>query len=60
MLLLTKKSASTEIDSSFLEFWTTVEKPDERVRMGDALSALGRRVGLTNEDIEAFDASDIE
>lgn len=25
--------------------------PEERVRMGDALAALGRRVGLTESDI---------
>ncbi len=26
-------------------------KPEKRVRMGDALGALGRKVGLTDEDI---------
>ena len=25
-------------------------KPEKRIRMGDALAALGRKVGLTNED----------
>ena len=30
-------------------------KPEMRVRMGDALAALGRRIGLTNEDFEVFD-----
>jgi len=25
-------------------------KPEERIRMGDALAALGAKVGLTNED----------
>lgn len=25
---------------------------DQRVRMGDALAALGRKIGLTNEDFE--------
>ncbi|MFK0276709.1 FitA-like ribbon-helix-helix domain-containing protein [Ensifer sp. NPDC090286] len=30
-------------------------KPEERVRMGDALAELGARVGLTNEDFEVFD-----
>lgn len=30
-------------------------KPEKRIRMGDALAALGRRVGLTNEDFEIFD-----
>ena len=30
-------------------------KPEARVRLGDALAALGREVGLTNEDFEVFD-----
>lgn len=30
-------------------------KPDERVRMGDALAAIGRKIGLTNEDPEVFE-----
>ena len=29
-------------------------KPESRVRRGEALSALGRKVGLTNEDFEVF------
>ena len=29
-------------------------KPDTRLRLGDALAALGRKVGLTNEDVEIF------
>lgn len=30
-------------------------KPETRVRVGDALAALGRKIGLTNEDFEVFD-----
>lgn len=30
-------------------------KPDARVRMGEALGALGRRHGLTAKDIEALE-----
>ena len=30
-------------------------KPAKRVRLGDALAALGRKVGLTDEDIEIID-----
>jgi antitoxin FitA len=30
-------------------------QPDSRVRMGDALSALGRTLELANEDFEVFD-----
>lgn len=29
-------------------------KPEARVRLGDALSALGRDIGLTDEDFEVF------
>ena len=30
-------------------------KPEARVRMGDALAALGRTLSLTNADFEVFD-----
>jgi plasmid stability protein len=30
-------------------------KPDTRVRLGEALVALGRKIGLTNGDLEVFD-----
>ena len=29
-------------------------KPESRVRLGEALAALGRKVGLTNEDFDVF------
>ena len=29
-------------------------KPETRVRLGDALAALSRKVGLTNEDFAVF------
>lgn len=29
-------------------------KPETRVRLGDALAALGRKIGLTNEDVEVL------
>lgn len=29
-------------------------KPESRIRMGDALAALGREIGLTNEDVDAL------
>jgi antitoxin FitA len=32
-------------------------KPEVRVRVGDALCALGRQMKLTNEDFEIFDQS---
>lgn len=30
-------------------------KPETRVRLGDALAALSRDMGLTNEDFEVFE-----
>jgi plasmid stability protein len=33
----------------------TAVKPAQRVRLGDALAALGRKVGLTNEDFAVFE-----
>ena len=30
-------------------------KPEKRIRMGDALAALGRKVGLTDEDFGVID-----
>jgi len=33
----------------------SVVKPEQRVRMGNALAELGRRVGLTNDDFAALD-----
>lgn len=30
-------------------------KPEARVRLGEALAALGREIGLTNVDFEVFD-----
>lgn len=30
-------------------------KPETRVRLGDALVALGSKIGLTNEDFKVFD-----
>jgi plasmid stability protein len=30
-------------------------KPEARLRLGEALAALGRQVGLTNDDVEALE-----
>jgi plasmid stability protein len=30
-------------------------KPAQRVRLGDELAALGRKVGLTHQDVEALE-----
>jgi plasmid stability protein len=31
--------------------------PEMRVRLGDALAALGQKIGLTDEDVEALQAT---
>lgn len=36
------------------EILAAAVKPETRVRLGEALAALGREIGLTNEDFEAF------
>lgn len=37
------------------EILAAAVKPEARVRMGDALAALSRDIGLTNEDFEILD-----
>ena len=37
------------------EILSSAVKPEKRVRLGDALAALGRKVGLTNEDLAVFE-----
>jgi plasmid stability protein len=37
------------------EILAVAVKPETRVRLGDALSELGRKIGLTNEDFEVFE-----
>lgn len=36
------------------EILAVAVKPESRVRLGDALAALGLKVGLTNEDVDAI------
>ncbi|MGV0953922.1 MAG: FitA-like ribbon-helix-helix domain-containing protein [Fluviibacter sp.] len=36
------------------EILAAAVKPETRLRMGDALVALARQVGLTNQDVEAL------
>ena len=36
------------------EILATAVKPETRVRLGGALAALGRKIGLTNKDFEIF------
>lgn len=37
------------------EILANAVKPEARIRVGDALAALGRKIGLTNADFEVFD-----
>jgi plasmid stability protein len=45
------RSAEAEVRAILEE----VTRPEKRLHMGDALNALGRKVGLTNEDFSIFD-----
>ena len=36
------------------EILAVAVKPEARVRLGDALAALGQKIGLTNEELEVF------
>ncbi|MRW84129.1 plasmid stabilization protein [Pseudoduganella sp. FT26W] len=37
------------------EILAAAVKPEQRVLMGDALAALGRKIGFTDEDAESLD-----
>ncbi len=45
------RSAEAEVRAILEE----VVKSEKRVQMGDALAALGRKIGLTNEDFAIFE-----
>ena len=45
---------STEAEGR--EILAAVVKPEERVRVGEALAAIGRTIGLTNEDFAVFES----
>lgn len=47
-----KHGRSTEAEVR--EILAAMVKPEVRVRLGDALAELGRKVGLTNEDFDVF------
>ncbi|MEY2341181.1 plasmid stabilization protein [Acidithiobacillus sp. IBUN Pt1247-S3] len=38
------------------EILTAAVKPEKRVRVGEALAAIGRKIGLTNEDFAVFES----
>ncbi len=37
------------------EILAAVVKPSSRLRMGEALASIGRKIGLTNEDFAVFE-----
>lgn len=37
------------------EILAAAVKPEKRVRVGEALAAIGRKIGLTNEDFTIFE-----
>ncbi len=41
-------------EAEVCDILTRAVNPPERVRMGDALALLGRRLGLTHADLEAL------
>lgn len=45
------RSAEAEVR----EILANAVKPDQRLRLGDALAELGKEVGLTNEDFAVLD-----
>ncbi len=52
-MLAAQHGRSTEAEVR--EILATVVKPEKRIRLGDALASLGRKIGLTNEDFAVFD-----
>lgn len=42
-------------EAEIREILATTVRPPERLRLGTALAALGRRVGLTNEDFTVLE-----
>lgn len=39
------------VEAEVREILAAAVKPEKRVRMGDALAAIGRKIGLTQEDV---------
>lgn len=48
-----RRGRSTEAE--IRDILANAVKPEKRVRMGDALAALGREIGLTDEDFAVFE-----
>lgn len=52
-MLAAQHGRSTEAEVR--EILAIAVKPEARIRLGEALAALSRKIGLTNEDFEVFD-----
>lgn len=52
-MLAAQHGRSTEAEVR--EILALAVKPEARLRVGDALAALGRKIGLTNEDVEILE-----
>lgn len=48
-----ERGRSTEAEVR--EILAAAVKPEKRVRVGDALAAIGRKIGLRNEDFAVFE-----
>lgn len=44
-------------EAEIREILAAAVKPEKRVRMGDALAGIGRRLGLTNDDVAAMEGA---
>lgn len=44
------------VEAEVREILAAAVKPEKRVRMGDALAAIGRKIGLTNQDVAALES----
>lgn len=44
------------MEAEVREILAVVVKPEKRVRVGEALAAIGRKIGLTNEDFAVFES----
>ena len=42
-------------EAEIREILSSAVKPEKRMRLGDALADLGRKIGLTNEEFAVFD-----
>lgn len=44
------------VEAEVREILAAAVKPEKRVRMGDALAAIGRKIGLTQEDVAVLES----